>query len=1174
MKKKHVNEVWHGHTLLKILRIMKLTLGLLLLIIVQGWAINSYSQKVVVNLDLKNVNIIKVLDEIEKQTDYYFLFNYEQIRSDKKIDIKLSNSKIDEVLNKILEGTGLNYSIKNRQIVISNDRSGELNEQFSPSSVQQQKTISGKVTDNTGDGLPGVSVVVKGTTNGVITDNDGKFTLPKVPENAIIQFSFVGMKSQEILVGAKTIINVKLEEEAIGIEEVVAVGYGTQKKVNLTGSVDVVSNEALAGRSAPNVSQLIQGASPNLNISMTNLGGEPGASSSWNIRGIGSIAGNSSPLILIDGVESDINSIDPESIESVSILKDASASAIYGSRAPFGVVLITTKKGKQNQAIRISYNNNLSFASPLNIPHFVDALTWVNSYNQIQTNSGLAPVYPAEQVERVKGYMAGTYKTEYNPDKPPTSIWRGRWDGNANYDWPSEYYKKNSFSQKHGINVEGGGENTQYYVSSGFYDQGGLYRWGDDLYKRYNVMANITSQITDWLRFDYSSKYSRTETDHPLGIVGQPRSYIYRSFLSFGPLMPKYNVDGSISNPLIRALQSSGRENIVNNDLGITLRTEIEPIKGWKTNISYNYNYGGSTNLQNPKPVSVQNPNGSIGNIGSPMSGSVENLSLSYYTLANAVSSYEKTIGGHYFKALVGYEQETNLFRGLYGSKMQLITEDVPSINTALGAVTLSDAISHWATQGVFGRLNYNYKEKYLMEFSARYNGSSRFAKESRWGFFPSISVGYNIAKENFWASVEPYVNTLKLRGSYGSLGNQNVSNYLYLSSVPVTSNLPYILASERPVYAGIPAIISNDLTWETITTADLGIDAGFLNNRLGLVFDWYNRTTSNMFGPSETLPSVLGTSAPYRNNAKLSTKGFEVSLDWKDRISSDLSYNVRVSVGDSKSTILKYKNDNGLIDTWYKGKDIGEIWGFTTDGLIQTVGEEMPDQSKYYKTWGPGDMKYKDLDGNKIINDGTRTLNDHGDLRVIGNTTPRYNVGITAGLNWKGFDFNMFWQGIGKRDYLPSSGTNLFYGIVPGGSAGSESALFKDSPGLDYWRPADDASILGPNTDAYFAKPYFTTELDKNRLAQSRYVLNAAYLRLKNLQLGYTVPQKISMKVHLYKARFYVSGENLLTLTKLPKTLDPETAIASDPSFGGTQNTGAVYPISRSLSFGVNLTF
>jgi len=1143
---------------------MKLTILFLLLVFTQLIANNVYSQAAKLTFNFKDARVEDVLMKIEEQSNLYLIYNRNVVDVNRKVDITCTDQKVTYVLTKLFDGTNVEFEIEDRHIILKN-RQEQIN---------QHKSVSGKVVDSSGIPMPGVTVVIKGSTNGTITDSDGNYSLHNVPENAILQFTFVGMNPQEIAVGDKTTIDVTLLEQTIGLEEVVAIGYGTQKKINLTGSVDVVSGEVFANRSAPTVSQLIQGTAPNLNISMTNLGGELGTTKTWNIRGIGSINGNSTPLILVDGVESNIDNIDPESIESVSILKDASASAIYGSRAPFGVVLITTKKGKKNQDIRIQYNNNLSFASPIGVPHFVDALTWVTAYNQAQANGGLAPIYPDEQVERIKGYIAGTYKTEYDPDNPPTTIWRGRWDGNANYDWPGLYYKDFSFSQKHNVNLEGGGEKTQYYVAAGFLDQGGLFNWGDDSYQRYNVMANITSQVTNWLRFEYSSKYARTETDHPLGIVGQPRSYIYREFLSFSPMMPKYTIDGDITNPLIRALQSNGREHIQKNDLGIILRTEVEPIKGWKTNVSYNYSFGGNVNTQNPKPVPVQIANGTIGNIGSAMSGSYESLAMSYYSLANALTSYEKTIGNHYLKALIGYEQETNYFRGLYGSKMELITEEIPSINTALGEVTLSDAISHWATQGIFGRINYNYLEKYLFEFSARYNGSSRFPQKSRWGFFPSVSAGYNISKENFWTPISSYVNMLKIRGSYGSLGNQNVANYLYLSSVPVNSNLAYVLDGQRPVYAQIPGIISGDLTWETVTTLDLGLDAGFLNNRLGLVFDWYNRITTDMFGPSETLPAVLGTGVPYRNNAELSTKGFELSLSWKDRISSNLSYNVNISIGDSKSVILKYKNENERLDTWYEGKDIGEIWGFVTDGIIQTEGEEMPDQSKYYSTWGPGDMKYKDLDGNMILNDGTRTLSDHGDLTVIGNSSPRYNIAITAGMNWKGFDFNMFWQGVGKRDYSPNSQTNLFYGFVPGGSPGSESTLVKGSPSLDYWRPADDTSILGPNTDSYFPKPYFTSELNKNRIIQSRYVLNAAYLRLKNLQIGYTIPQKLSMKVHLYKARIYFSGENLLTLTKLPKVLDPETTIASDPAFGGNENAGAVYPISRNLSFGVNLTF
>lgn len=1147
---------------------VRFTLFCFFLGLIQVMALDSYSQQTRISLNQHNQRLEDVLKTIEDKSEFFFLYNRDLINVDQSVNINAKDQTIKEILEELLKRTDISYSIINRQIILSNleGNSGLV--------TQQQKFISGKVTDSSGSSLPGVSVVVKGTTTGVITDMNGKYSISKVPENATLQFSFVGLKTQEISVGNKSTINVTLDEETVGVEEVVVVGYGTQKKVNLTGSVDVVSSKALESRSAANVGQLLQGTSPNLNISITNQGGRPGTTPTFNIRGIGSINGKDSPLILVDGVESDINIVDPESIESISVLKDASASAIYGSRAPFGVVLVSTKKGKKNQPIRVQYTDNISLASPIGVPHFVDALTWVTAYNKVSENTGVAPVYPAEQVQRVKDYIAGTYRSEYDPNNPPNSLWKGRWWGNANYDWPSLYWKKVAISQKHNVNLEGGGDKTQFFISSGYYNQGGLNSWGDDGYKRYNVIANVTSQVTDWLRFDYSSKYARTDTDQPLPMEESSREYLYRAMLTFSPMMPYHNINGSLYNPLIAFLQGTGREISRQNDLGITLGTEIEPVKGWKTNVSYNYRNNNSVNTQNPKPVMVELSNGNTGNIGYSTSGYAENLDVYNYTMFNARTSYEKTVGDNYFMAMIGYEQEQAFYRGLYGSRMDLITEEVPSISTALGTSTVDDAISHWATQGIFGRLNYNYKEKYLLEFSARYNGSSRFSKDSRWGFFPSASVGYNIAKENFWGPLLPYVNTLKLRGSYGSLGNQNVANYLYLSTVPIGSELPYIIGNQRPLYARVPGIISGDLTWETITTTDLGIDAGFLNNRLNLVFDWYDRITNNMFGPAQDLPAVLGTGAPFSNNAKLSTKGYEVSIAWNDRVSNDFSYDVKIMIGYNKSKILKYKNDNMTIDGWYEGKTIGEIWGFTTDKIIQTVGEEMPDQSKYYNTWGPGDIKYKDLDGNKIINDGTRTLADHGDLSVIGNSIPRYTIGISAGAKWKGFDVNIFLQGVGKRDYLPSGSSNLFFGLVPGGSNGSESTLLKNGPGLDFWRSTDDTSILGPNTDAYFAKPYWSSENNKNRLPQSRYVLNAAYLRMKNLQIGYTVPQKLSMKVHLYKARIYFSGENLLTLTKLPKTLDPETAIASDSSLGGTEFAGAVYPISRNISFGINLTF
>src|SRR5690606_7208911 len=432
-------------------------------------------------------------------------------------------------------------------------------------------------------------------------------------------------------------------------------------------------------------------------------------------------------------------------------------------------------------------------------------------------------------------------------------------------------------------------------------------------------------------------------------------------------------------------------------------------------------------------------------------------------------TSYEKQLGSHYLKGMVGYEQDIDKTKGLAGYKMDLVTEEIPSISTATGDFTLDDNMAHWSTQGVFGRINYNFDEKYLLEVSARYDGSSRFAPDHRWGFFPSVSAGYNISQEDFWEPIRDKVNNLKIRGSYGSLGNQNVANYLYLARIPIqyrrildnASNPGYIVGNEIPLYASAPGLLSEDITWETITTLDFGLDAMFLNGKLDLTFDWYNRVTSDMLGAAIQLPSTIGASVPSANNAKLSTKGFELTVGWKDQISEDLTYNVRLNLADSRTTILEYATSSPLVTGWYSGKDYGEIWGLTTDRIIQQEGEQMPDQSFYHTKWGPGDIVYKDLNGDGIINEGSRTVDDHGDLSVIANTSPRYNFGLMAGFQWKSLDFNMFWQGIAKRDFLPNTTSEYFWGFTT--SPGS-SGIFQGGKMLDYWRPADESNILGPN--------------------------------------------------------------------------------------------------------------
>ncbi len=1110
------------------------------------------------------------------------------VDTEQRVNYNVVNATVAVLLNQILDKVGLKYGIVDRTIILSPKDKKEIKPVVKPIEQPQKYTISGKVSDETEATVPGVNIRVKGTSIGTITNLDGYYSLELDKEDVTLVFSFIGYITQEIPVNAATkTLNVNLIEDVQGLEEVVVVGYGTQKKVNLTGAVDVVSGEEMTNRPAANVGEILQGISPSLNISVSSLGGEPGASigeesgasSSWNIRGVGSLSGASSPLILVDGVEMDPNNLDPQSIESVSILKDAAAAAVYGSRAPFGVVLITTKRGTSKGNIRVNVSSNFGFSNPINLPRFADSRDLVEAFNIADENAGLPHKFDDDQIARIEAYKEGTYTPGYDTSDVYTSMWGGRHQGNSNNHWISdEYYKKNSLRQKHNVSLQGGGEITQFFISAGLFDQEGNFKYGNDEFRRNNIMANITTHPTSWLKFDFSTKYAKSNADHPTAPFGQGKNKFYQETMIYWPMAPKYDLDGNILNPYIIVLKDGGREKYEMDDLWFTTGAEIEPIKGWKTGFSYNYNYAARRHTKHLKEVWVDVPNGSQGNIGNASNTFEEKMRAERYSMFNATSMYDININNHYIKGLVGYEQELKNYNELSGKRNDLISNTVPAIATGTGAIDVDDKMGHWSTQAVFGRINYNYKEKYLVELNARYNGSSRFQEGSRWGLFPSVSAGYNISRENFWKPLADVVNTFKIRGSYGSLGNQGVPNYLYLANMDIRSTYPRWTfgGSSLPMVAYAPKSSSTNLTWETVTTIDIGIDAGFFDNRLTTTFDLFKRDVVDMFGPAQIRPSVLGAKVAQENNAEASTNGFEFSIEWRDKVSADFSYNVRFTLGDSKTKVTKYINEEGSIGSWrntyfekyswYEGKEVGEIWGYTTDGIIQEEGEDIPDQSDFYPTWGPGDIKYADLDGNDTINGGSYTISDHGDLSIIGNSQPRYNYSISAGFNWKNIDFNMFWQGVGKRDLIVPYNARFgvaFWGIT---NNASNSTMFEQQ--LDFWRPTDDQSVLGSNTNGYYPKPYFTGENSKSRIAQSRYLLNAAYIRLKNIQIGYTLPKELSNRAGIEKVRFYFSGENMLTLTKLTKLLDPETSIASGI------NMGQIYPLSKTVSFGINLTF
>ncbi len=1142
-----------------------------------------------VSVQVEQASLSQIFQLLEYQMGLRFLYNKGVIdQSPYRLDLNISEATAADVLAEVASQTGLTFHQFNRIISVG---ISELREQ-QPDMIEEvlQESVSGIVVDSqTGEELPGVNVIVEGSTEsagstiGTTTDMDGYYEI-QVPENLdTLVFSYIGYQTQVVPIEGRSEINIELLTGTISGEELVVVGYGTQRRLNLTGSLEVISGDVLSSRPAAQTGQLLQGHSPSMLVSMNMRGGEPGAEQNFQLRGVGSISGDSSPLVLVDGVEMDMNLVDPSSIDNITVLKDASASAVYGSRAAFGVILIQTKGGG-DQPTRVTYNNITSANVPYYVPDMLDSYTYGTVFNQARANAGLGPIFGPGQMDRIRGYIDGTYTNPYDPEQPPFNHWRGRWDGNANVNWPQEFFKDFSLQQKHNLNIAGGNESTQYYTSVGFQDQPGILNWGNDGYQRYNLLGNVSTQATDWARFDFSARYASTDTDRPNGGVWGDRSGYWMHINILWPTMPMYNMDGSLHNPIQVALMDGGRVKTNNNNARFSIGTEIEPISGWTTNIKYNYTNRTGTTTFLMYPVETQIADGSTGNIGFAQTGLEEQVRSGYYSVFTGYTQFQRNIEEHYFSAMAGYEHDYDYNRWVTGEGYGLASLDVPSISTALGTKEVDDVINHWATRGVFGRLNYNYQEKYMLEMSARYDGTSRFEEGQRWGLFPSASVGYNISREDFWEPIEPYIQMLKLRASYGSLGNQtlrasesiqqsgqsftevhnpNAANYLYLEEIPISQRLGRIIDGTRPNYADMPAIRSEFLTWETVTTTNLGIEVALLSDRLLVEFDWYHRITEDMMGPSIELPSILGASAPPTNNAKLETKGYELTLAWRDRV-GEVFYNARFGLGDSQTTILEYINETGNVNTWYPGKKYGDVWGLTTDGLIQDENEPMPDQSYYHSNWGPGDVKYRDLNGDGVIDPGNGTLEDHGDLSIIANTTPRYQVSFTGEVRWKNWDFQMFWQGIGSYPFVADSGSEFYWGKL---NSPNSAILVKDSHHLDYWRPADETNFLGPNTNAYLPKPYFSSERNKNVQTQSRFIDNARYLRLKNLQIGYTLPSTITSRTPIHNMRVYFSGENLLTFQSLPKAFEPENMIASNTRM-------RTYPITQMLSLGLNITF
>lgn len=1050
-----------------------------------------------------------------------------------------------------------------------------------PSLGAQNSTIKvkGVVNDAMGPVI-GASIVEKGNTgNGTITDIDGNFSL-NVSSNSTLIVSFVGYKAQEIPVAGKTFFTIDLKEDNEMLEEVVVVGFATQKKVNLTGSVGTATAKDIEARPVANAVQALQGVIPGLNISNSGNGGELNATKSIDVRGTGTVgkdaSGNAfssgSPLILIDGMEGDLNSINPQDIESISVLKDAAASSIYGSRAPFGVVLVTTKSGKSGRA-QINYNMNMRYSTPIKMPDMANSYEFVNLFDDAEYNGSGKHLYTDEYRQFVYDFMTGE-SDDY--------IWGNGSGGKWNYDysannvnWLKEYYRNTAPSQEHNVSVSGGSDKMTYYLSANYMTQEGFMRYGTEDYDRYTITAKISAQLTKALKVDYSNRWVRTDYERPTYMNDDFYNHILRRAR---PVRAVYDPNGYLMSDInyIGVMRDGGRHNEQKDAMAQQLKITVTPLKNW--NIIGEMNIKTDNNWNHWEQFVVyshykDNPENTYTALTSANKDQVSEYSLkTTYLNPTVYSNYNFSLKEkHNFTVLGGFQAEIMKYRDMEGVRTGLVTTDLPVLNltTDADSYTLKGLYKNWKNAGFFGRINYDYNGKYLVEGNLRYDGSSRFRRGNRWILTPSFSLGWNVARENFWEKLADVVEVFKLRVSYGELANQNTTSwYPTYQTLGVTTNGgKWLQNGALTSVASVPGLISTSLSWEKIKNTNIGFDFGALNNRLTGSFDYFWRKTKNMVGPGVELPAILGATVPSTNNTDLTTFGWELSIGWRDKV-GELGYGVKLNISDNQTRIDKYPNPTNSLSKYMAGELTGDIYGYTTIGIAKTQ-EEMDahiaslpkgGQTAIGSKWEAGDIMYADINGDGKIDNGSNTLDDMGDLKKIGNNTPRFRTGITLDAQWKGFDFSMFWQGVLKRDFDPGENSMVFWGTTGSGQWWSTS--FKDH--MDYFRAEDTASPLGANVNAYYPRPLFN---NKNHKTQTAYLQNAAYMRLKNLQLGYTLPKSLINKIGLQNVRVYVSGENLLTITGLSDTMDPETA-------GIGKQGGTVYPLSRVYSFGLSVNF
>lgn len=1045
-----------------------------------------------------------------------------------------------------------------------------------------QVTVKGVVYEPSGDTAIGASVIEKGKPeNGTVTDIDGAFSLKVSSPNATIVVSYIGAKTQEIALQGKKEINVSLKNDDKLLDEVVVVGYGTQKKINATGSVKTIGNDVLQSRPIGNAVQGLQGAVAGLNITNDN-GGGLGGEMSINIRGVGSIGdgSDSSPLILIDGIEGDLSTINPNDIENISVLKDAAAASIYGSRAPFGVILVTTKGGKKE--LQVNYTGNLRIAQPVKVPKMVDSYTYALMVNDSWVNSGGVAQFGKVQLDNILKYQQGLL-TEATQATEDGSEWRKNQQCWGNTDWYDQYLKKATVSHEHNVSVTGGNKLVSFFASANYMGQTGLFNYANESYDRFTLNGKLNFTFNKYVKLLWNTRFINTKNDKPSAL----NDLFYHNLGRRSPLAPVTLPNGEYSaESLIPTLTNGGRQVNTKRQLYNQASLTVEPVKDWKIHVDLSHRYENNPYTRDFLPLYQTQPNGNLtffsvlegvsdkhsinvdnGNFNvQPSAGELYNekasTHINFFT-TNVYTDYVLNLGeNHHFKFLLG-EQSEFYRREINRDAVYWVLTEPNAKAEGDGTTLASWKCGEWSSLGFFSRINYNYADRYMVEVNVRADGASRFPSDQRWCTFPSASVGWNIMEEPFMAPVKNAgFEYLKFRASYGVLGNQNTTSFYPYFQKMETNNGNVVLGGLQAVVLPAYAAFSNSLTWEKIENYGVGVDWGWFDNRFTGSFDWYQRTTKDMVGPAQALSAIYGTAAPKTNNAELRTRGWEFEIGWRDRIGKDFSYGISGSISDYNTIITKYDSPDNAITGWYTGKKYGDIWGYQVEGIAKSD-EEMfnhlavADQAALGSNWGGGDIMYKDVDGNGTVDQGSGTLADHGDLTLIGNSTPKYAYSFTLEAKYKWLDTRIYFQGVAKRQvYFKDSAT--FFGVTKPW----QRTIFTDH--ADYFRYAD--SPLGYNPDAYYAR----LRTDGNNIyVCDRFLQNAGYLRLKNVQIGVDLVSLCKIKKYIKKARLYVSGENLLTFTGL-RIYDPEAVGSSDSEYG----PGKTYPQYRTWSLGLDVTF